>query len=130
MSLASEGRRLPFPPLDHLEGQWSGTVGVRGVEDGISPPPLSQVPIPLPSYSPTSIKGIVLHGEVSALLANGAIELAPPSRGFYSRLFVVWKTSGSWSPVIDLSRLNEFVLQTRFKMESSQSVLSSIWRSD
>ena len=38
MSLASQGRRLPFPSLDHLEGQGSGTMGGRGVEDGISPP--------------------------------------------------------------------------------------------
>ena len=32
--------------------------------------------------------------------------------------------------MIDLSRLNEFVLQTRFKMESCQSALSAIRRSD
>ena len=95
-----------------------------------SPPPLSLAPIPLPRYSPTSIKGLALCGEVSALLAEGVIELAPPSPGFYGRLFVVWKTLGSWRPVIDLSRLNEFVLQTHFKMESSQSVLSSIQRTD
>ena len=62
-------------------------------------PPLSPVPIPLPSYFPTSIKGIALRGEVSDLLAKGAIELTPPSPGFYNRLFVVWKTSGSWRPV-------------------------------
>ena len=107
----------------------------RGVEDGISPPllitasSLSPVPIPLPSYSLSPIKGIALRGEVSALFAKGEIELAPPSPGFYSSLFVVWKTPGSWRPVIDLSRLNKFVLQTHFKMESSRLVLSSIWRS-
>ena len=95
-----------------------------------SPPPLSPVSIPLLSYSPSSIKGIALCGEVWALLAKGAIEPALPSPSFYSRLFVVCKTSGSWRPVIDLSRLNEFVLQTHFKMESNQSVLSSIQRGD
>ena len=94
------------------------------------PPPLSPVPIPLPSYSPSSVKGIALHGEVSVLLAKGAIELTPPSPGFYSRLFVVWKTSGSLRPVIDLSRLNEFFLQNHFKMESSQLIFSPIRRSD
>ena len=41
--------------------------------------PLSPVPIPLPSYSPSSMTGIVLCGEVLALLAKEAIELAPPS---------------------------------------------------
>ena len=44
------------------------------------------------------------------LIAKGAVELAPlPSPGFYSRLFVVWKTSGSWRPVISLSHLHRFV---------------------
>ena len=65
-----------------------------------------------------------------ALLAKGAIELAPPSPSFYSRLLVVWKTSGSWRPVIDLSSLNGFVLQTLFKMETSQPVLQPIQRGD
>ena len=39
--------------------------------------------------------------------------LAPhPSPGFYSRMFVVWKTSGSGRPVIDLSVYIRFVLKT------------------
>ena len=64
-------------------------------------PPLSQEPIPMPSYAPMST--------TLAIIAKGAVELAPlPSPGFYSRLFVVWKTSGSWHPVIDLSRLQRF----------------------
>ena len=67
----------------------------------LSTPPLSNVPIPLPSYSPTSIKGAALEEVTLGLIAKGAVELAPlPSPGFYSCLFVVWKTSGSWRPVI------------------------------
>ena len=95
-----------------------------------SPPPLSLVPIPLPSHSPTSIKGIALQGEILDLTGKGEVELAPLSPGFYSRLFVVQKASGAWRPVIDLSHLNEFVWQTQFKMESSQSVLRSVQKSD
>ena len=61
------------------------------------------------------------------LIAKGAMELAPlPSPGFYSRLFVGWKTSGSWSPVIDLSHLNRFVDVSPFQMETIQSVLLSV----
>ena len=67
-------------------------------------PPLSQEPIPMPSYAPMSTKGVAQE-DTRALISKGAIELAPlPSPGFYSRLFVVWKTSGSWRPVIDLSQ--------------------------
>ena len=42
-----------------------------------------------------------------ALVAVGAVELAPlPSPGFfYSRLFVMWLSSGSWRPVMTLSHL-------------------------
>ena len=70
----------------------------------LSAPPLSNVPIPMPSYSPTSIMGAALEEVTLGLIAKGAVELAPlPSPGFYSRLFVVWKTSGSWRQVIDLS---------------------------
>ena len=58
-------------------------------------PPLSNVPIPMPSSSPTSIKGAALEEVTLGLIAKGAVELAPlTSPGFYSRLFVVWKTSG------------------------------------
>ena len=62
----------------------------------LSAPPLSNVPIPMPSYSPTSIMGAALEEVPLGLIAKGAVELAPlPSPGFYSRLFVVWKkTSG------------------------------------
>ena len=62
-----------------------------------------------------------------ARISKGVVELAPmPSPGFYSRLSVVWKTSGSWRPVIDLSHLNRFLAPSPFKMETIQSVLLSV----
>ena len=65
------------------------------------------------------------------LIAKSAVELAPlPSLGFYSRLFVVWKTSGSWRPVIDLPTLNLFVDVSHFRMETIQSVLLSVRQGD
>ena len=94
-------------------------------------PTLSEEPIPYPSYSPSSIRGKALEGEVLSLLEKEAIELAPlPSPGYYSRLFVVVKASGSWRPVIDLSLLNLKVQKTSFKMETLQSVLLSVWAGD
>ena len=70
-----------------------------------SRPPLSHVPIPLPSYSFNSIRGLALSDAVS-LVEKEAIEIAPPSPGFYSRLFVTPKVTGGWRPVINLSHLN------------------------
>ena len=94
------------------------------------PPPLSPDPIPFVTYPPSSFKGKALLGEVRSLIDKGAVELAPPSPDFCSRLFVVWKTSGSWCPMINLSFLNGFVLQTLFKMEISLSVLRAVRRHD
>ena len=95
------------------------------------PPPLSTDPISMPSYAPTSIKGAALEEVTLALIAKGAVELAPlPSPGFYSRLFVVWTTAGSWHPVIDLSLLNRFVDISHFRMETIQSVLMSVRQGD
>ena len=97
----------------------------------LSTPPLSNAPVPMPSYSPTSIKGAALEEVTLGLVVKGAVELAPlPSPGFYSRLFFVWKTSGSWRPVIDLSHLNRFVDVSPFQMETIQSVLLSVRQGD
>ena len=90
-------------------------------------PPLSKVPIRMLSYHPLSTKGVALGEITQALIAKSAVELAPlPSPGFYSRLFVVWKTSGSWRPVIDLSTLNLLVDVSLFQIETIQSVLLSV----
>ena len=93
-------------------------------------PPLSPVPMPLPSYSPSSICWLALTAAVSDLLAKEAIKLAPPSPGFYSRLFVTPKVTGGWRPVIDLSRLNGFVDVSHFHMEATQTVLQSLCEGD
>ena len=97
----------------------------------LSTPPLSATPVPMPSYSPSSTKGAALEEATLGLIAKGAVELAPlPSPGFYSRLLVVWKTSGSWRPVINLSHLNRFVDVSHFQMETIQSVLLSVRQGD
>ena len=55
----------------------------------LRPPPLSMELIPMPSY------GAALEEVTLALIAKGAVELAPLlSPGFSGRRFVVWKTSG------------------------------------
>ena len=48
-------------------------------------PPLSDQPLPMPSYTPSSIR----EQEFQDLLRKQAIEQAPQAPGFYSRLFVV-----------------------------------------
>ena len=48
------------------------------------------------------------------------------SLGFYSRLFLVPKPRRKVRPVIDLSRLNTFLHIEKFKMETPESVRTSL----
>ena len=48
------------------------------------------------------------------------------SFGFYSRLFLVPKPHQRWRPVIDLSRLNTFLQVEKFKMETPESIRTSL----
>ena len=93
-------------------------------------PPLSDQPLPMPSYSPSSIRGKALEKKFQDLLLKRAIEQAPQTPGFYSRLFVVQKDSGAWRPIIDLSTLNTYIASQHFHMETPQSVLRSIRQGD
>ena len=48
------------------------------------------------------------------------------SLGFYSHLFLVPKPHQKWRPVIDLSRLNTFLVEERVKMETPESIRASL----
>ena len=108
---------------------------VQVLQDGykvlfVSRPPLSPVPLPFPSYSPSSIRWLALVAAVVDLQAKYAIEPASSSPGYYSRLSVTPKVTGGWHPVIDLSCLNCFVRVSPFHMETSMSVLQSLHPGD
>ena len=96
----------------------------------LSMPPLSEDPLMMHSYNPTSVKGRALEAELLALEQKGALEVASTSPGYYSRMFVVTKATGGWRPIIDLSLLNKYVTVSKFRMETVQSVLTSIRRGD
>ena len=95
-----------------------------------SPPPLSSTPIPLPSYTPSSIRVMALAAAVKDLLSKGAIEPSSSGPGFYSLLFVTPKVTGGRRLVIDLLFLNWFVRLSHFRMETAQSVLQSLRSGD
>ncbi|XP_013921765.1 PREDICTED: uncharacterized protein LOC106548824, partial [Thamnophis sirtalis] len=50
--------------------------------------------------------------------------------GLYSNLFVVLKSSGGWRAILDLKRLNSYLVYRHFKMSSLRSILLVIQRSD
>ena len=65
---------------------------------------------------------------IQSLLSKNAIERVEnvKSLGFYSRLFLVPKPHQRWRPVIDLSRLNTFLPIEKFKMETQESIRTSL----
>ena len=67
---------------------------------------------------------------VQSLLSKNAIERVEnvKSLGFYSCLFLVPKPHKRWRPVTDLSRLNTFLLVEKFKMETPESIRTSLIR--
>ena len=124
--------QLSVLPLAGLEGQGRGSLGGGGSPAGV-PYSLCQGSVTVSGTHPHAFlhphvhQGVALGEVTRALISKGAVKLPPlPSPGFYSRLFVVWKTSGPWRPVIDLSHLNRFLTSSPFKMETIQSVLLSV----
>ena len=65
---------------------------------------------------------------IQSLLSKNAIERVEnvKSLRFYSHLFLVPKPHQRWRPVIDLSRFNTFLLVERFKMETPESISTSL----
>ena len=50
----------------------------------------------------------------------------PTSPGYYSRLFLVPKPNGSFRPIIDLKKLNQFIVVPSFKMETLFSIIAAL----
>ena len=88
-------------------------------------PPLSSSPIPF--FPPGNLlRRESLEAELSELVTKEAVEPAPRGPGFYSRIFVVPKSSGGWRPVIDLSALNRYLVIPSFSMETAESIRSAL----
>ena len=93
----------------------------------ISRPNLVRAPLIQSGYKALQ-KELALTSCIQSLLSKNAIERVEnvKSLGFYSRLFLVPKPHQRWRPVIDLSRLNTFLLVERFKMETPESIRASL----
>ena len=62
------------------------------------------------------------------LFDKNAVELVqnPQSLGFYNRLFLVPKPNNRWRPILDLSKLNTFLKTQSFKMETPETIRTSL----
>ena len=93
----------------------------------LSKPNLVRFPLILSEYKVRQ-KDQALATCIQSLLSKNAIERVEnvKSLGFYSRLFLVPKPHQRWRPVIDLSRLNTFLHVEKFKMETPESIRTSL----
>ena len=100
MTLASSCRWLFGSVVVSLEGQRCRSLGDRVVQGGVLHS--------LPGASSTfrgfylirqlfsgSIRKVALSQEIDSLLEKEAVNLAPPSSGYYSCMFMVEKSSGA-----------------------------------
>ena len=75
--------------------------------------------MPPPTQRPTTQEQVyIIEQEIANLLQKRAIEPTSSETGFHSRIFAVPKKDGGWRPVLDLSNLNQYVMNIHFKMES------------
>ena len=93
----------------------------------ISKPNLVRVPLIQSGYKALQ-KDQALATCIQSLLSKNTIERVENVKclGFYSRLFLVSNPQQRWRPVIDLSRLNTVLLVEMFKMETPESIRTSL----
>ena len=62
------------------------------------------------------------------MLDKKAVEVVqnPQSLGFYNRLFLVPKPNNRWRPILDLSKLNNYLKTQSFKMETPETIRTSL----
>ena len=92
-----------------------------------SRPNLSRSPVILSFYQNPD-KNQQMLDSVKQLQQKQAIELVTnqKSLGFYNRLFLVPKPNNKWRPILDLSTLNTFLKVSKFKMETPESIRTSL----
>ena len=93
----------------------------------LSKPNLVRFPLIISEYKALP-KDQALDDCIQSLLSKNAIERVEnvKSLGFYSRLFLVPKPHQRWMKVIHLSRLNTFLHVEKFKMETPESIRTSL----
>ena len=133
---ANRNEQLPVGgKLVHFKDTWTNlfpqhTEIVRKISLGILiafdnvPPSLLRYLLELPRNN----KAADLQNAVQKLLLSRAIEevMDTTSPGYYSRLFLVPKPDGSFRPIIDLKKLNQFLVVPSFKMETLSSIITAL----
>ena len=90
-------------------------------------PKLSRAPTVVSCYG-NPCRNLKLLEALHQLTAKNAIKLVnkQTSLGFFNRLFLVPKPNNKWRPILDLSNLNPFLKTEKFKMETPETIRTSL----
>ena len=90
-------------------------------------PNLTRSPTVISNYH-NPAKHCFLLEALYQLIEKNAVELVENqnSLGFYNRLFLVPKPNNRWRPILDLSNLNTFLNTESFKMETPETIRTSL----
>ena len=90
-------------------------------------PRLTRSPTVISCYVNPHRNSYLLEG-LHQLIAENAVELVKHQThlGFFNRLFLVPKPNNKWRPILDLSKLNLFLKTEKFKMETPETIRTSL----
>ena len=90
-------------------------------------PHLTRSPTVISNYHNPTKQSFLLEA-LYQLINKNAVEPVenPNSLGFYNRLFLVPKPNNRWRPILDLSTLNTFLNTGSFKMETPETIRTSL----
>ena len=94
-------------------------------------PNLSRIPTVISCYG-NPHRNLKLLEALHQLMDKTAIELVHKqvSLGFFNRLFLVPKPNNKWRPILDLSNLNPFLKTEKFKMETPETIRTSLQKGE
>ena len=90
-------------------------------------PKLTRIPTVISCYANPHRNSYLLEA-LHQLIDKNAVEPVhnQTSLGFYNRLFLVPKPNNRWRPILDLSNLNQFLKVEKFKMETPETIRTSL----
>ena len=94
-------------------------------------PNLARFPTVISCYG-NPHRNLKLLEALHQLMDKNAIELVHKqvSLGFFNRLFLVPKPDNRWRPILDLSNLNLFLKTEKFKMETPETIRTSLQKGE
>ena len=94
-------------------------------------PNLSRTPTVISCYG-SPHRNLKLLEALHQLMDKNAIELVHKkvSLGFFNRLFLVPKPDNKWRPILDLSNLNLFLKSEKFKLETPETIRTSLQKGE